>query len=441
METLDESTGAFSWEAFAAFATVSLARASRQDGQASLLIVGPDPLPTMTTAAGLSLEATALLVLASAVLRIVRGGDIVGRYGPATFAILAQDASMAGAARLAERIQAAVPTSISSPHGAVPLSVSVGIASIPQAGTTLPELLRQAEHAFRAAVERGGNGIHLGMFQSTDDSWSSSLAAHRRDELARLMQAYERLEIEGIVIRNQPGACSVCLNASRDLFKPHLVPLPSLPLNGCRSTGGCRCVFSSPQQDPRRHPPQVPALSLGKIDIPRRLRDVAEFGGNPKKRGKAEELAEYLESFPLLPIESAISLADGERAYLTRTATRARLYPTIGAPGGDGLRFPFQGALRPWVEQAEKPAPLPRDSLLSREDGVFCLTNWRVLFSTASGIESILLVDVLDVTYLREGIGCQVAGERWRTLFLLQEPLLCGLYFARAIRDITLLAS
>lgn len=440
MDILDESSGAYSWEAFASFATVALAQAKRREGAVSLLIVGSDPLPALSIPGGLSLEATALLVLASALLRVIRGGDLVGRHGPTTFALLAHDAPAAGAARLAERIHDATPKALSSPRGPLPLTISVGIATMPEAGTTLPELLHQAEEAFQAAVRSGGNGVYLGAVDSVAPDSGSGLAAVRREELARLMQAYERREVEGIVIRTRTGACSVCADAGRDMHRPHLAPLPTLPLNGCTNPRGCRCLYTSPEKDPRRHPPEVPALAAGKLDIPRRLRHASQFGGNPKKACKPDELAEYLETFPLLPITCSLVLQPGESAYLVQPASRAHQYPTAHMAGSPAPHFPFEGPLRPWVRQPGKPVSLSKDALWDQMDGRLCLTNWRLLFSSAGAVESILLADVIDVEYLANGIACRVSGDGRRAVFLLRDPLLCGLYIAKAIRDFTLVA-
>ena len=255
------------------------------------------------------------------------------------------------------------------------------------------------------------------------------------------MRAYERREIDGIAIRRQAGACSVCADASRDIQKPHLAPLPSLPLNGCQNPRGCRCLYSSPDKDPRRHPPEVPALAAAKLDAPRRLRHAAQFGGNPKKGCKPEELAEYLESFPLRPIESPMSTQDGEVAYLLQPATRAQMYPTTGTERGCGALFPLEGEIRAWVKQPHRPVSLPKDALWHHEDGAFCLTNWRILFGRSGRAESILLADILELEYLSNGIACRVAGDGRRTAFLLRDPVLCGLYVAKAVRDIMVMPS
>jgi diguanylate cyclase (GGDEF)-like protein len=432
MEILDASTGALSWEAFATFATATLAQAIRRQGPISLLLVGVDPLPPMTTGSGLSLDNTAMLVLASALLRVVRGGDIVGRCGEMAFAVLAHDASPAGAARLAERLHAAVPNSLSSPRGQVPFTVSIGIAAVPEAGTTLPELMQYAEQALRAAVQQGGRGVYLSATTARAPETGSTLEAERREDLTALMRAYERHEIQGIVIRTHPGACSVCLDAGRDICKPHLTPIPSLPLLGCLSPNGCRCLYISPEQDPRRHPPLVPAQALGKFDVPRRLRDAAHFGEDPKKSCKPEEMGEYLDSLPLLPIESRLRLHEREAAYLQRPAVRA------GA--GHGPVFPFEGSLRAWAKQPGKPLSVSKDSLWHQQEGSFSLTNWRVLFGSDVAADAILLADIVGIEYLSAGLSIQTAGESRRSVFLLRDPLLCGLYVTKAVRDLARLS-
>jgi len=385
-----------------------------------------------------------MLLLGSALLRVVRGGDLVGRAGPAIFAVLAADASAAGASRLAERLHAALPATLTSPQGPVPLRVAIGIAGMPEAGSTLPELLPKAQQALQEALRSGRTSSFFDPAAATETAGSRSLEGQRRDELARLSAAYTRQEIAGIVLRTQASACSVCVDASRDVYQPHLAPIPALPLLGCTSPEGCRCFYSAPEQDPRRAPPPVPAHMLGRFEVPRRLRDASQFGADPKKRCKSEELAEYLEHFPLLPIEAPLPLQPREVAYLVREGGWAQLHPRLDEAARPEVTFPLTGGLRSWAQHPGGPRALPKDALWQQEEGLICLTNWRLLFRRAGAPRatgSILLADLQELEYLREGLACRVAGENWRTVVLLREPLLCGLYITKSVRDVALLTT
>ncbi|NKC32161.1 GGDEF domain-containing protein [Falsiroseomonas selenitidurans] len=92
----------------------------------------------------------------------VRHGDVVGRTGPAAFALCLPGLDLLGARRAAERLRRALAAA-EFPTEAGPLRVtcSFGICAAAP-GETLSELVRRAEAALQAARREGRNRVAIG---------------------------------------------------------------------------------------------------------------------------------------------------------------------------------------------------------------------------------------------------------------------------------------
>lgn len=451
----DDATGLLTWEAFAAFATLTISQSRRRGGASSLLLVGLDQPRGLDEdgSDAAAFEEAAALSVSGALQKTLRGGDMLGRHSARSFVILAQDAQQAGAARLTERLRAALPDDVAIGTRSFPVTVSMGVATQPDVGQTLPELLGNAEEALIQAGEAGGNCVRVSGVNTLITNplpsagsapvvpqpsiESERLAEKRRQTLARLLESYQNGQIEGISLETQPGACPVCLDAALDPYLPAFVP--SLPLAGCVGPAGCRCNYGAPAVDPRRRPPPVPALSYTDLDIPRKLRDAALFGSEPKRKASPQEIAEYLDRLPLLPFQVELELQAGEVPYLLRTAKRSVERPIPGRPPVHGPMFPMRGPLTLWVKAAGRPPSLPDALTPNKDEGAFYLTNWRILFSRKGAVESILLADVAAVEYLRDAIACTVGQRSNRIIFFVKDALQIGLYVTRAVRDVAAL--
>ena len=442
------ATQMLAWEEFISQASDLAAKAAAEAHPLSLLLIGLGDSKDLPAGDEAGLE-TALDTAVEALVRTVRDEDIVGRQGPRSFAVVAQGAQQAGALRLAERIQAAVAERDATGATPAPPTVSVGIAVLTQAGAGLAELLLQAEEALASAMQEGGNRVRasgardlaapLGNEPSaaasaaSDETDAGRIGVERQQSLDQLARAFERGEVPGIAIRTQADSCPTCRDAARDNYMPRFAP--ALPLVGCTNPAGCRCTYQAPGADPSR-PPPIPALSAGQLDIPRKLRDAARFGSDLKGGCKAEDLAEYLELFPLLPFDVELELHPGEAAYLSRPARRAWEHPTAASGIIHGPEFPLRGLFLPWVRNIGKPPFLPGDAVPFREEGTLYLTNWRVIFAKRGAVESWVLADFSQIEYLRDGIGCVLGERSHRLVFLVRDPLQVGLCIARAVHDL-----
>lgn len=91
-----------------------------------------------------------------------RPGDIVARYGGEEFAVILPDTDEFGALHVAEQVRAAVEA-LAIPHAAYTggvVTVSIGATTeLPEAGTTLEDLIRQADEALYRSKHQGRNRV------------------------------------------------------------------------------------------------------------------------------------------------------------------------------------------------------------------------------------------------------------------------------------------
>ena len=90
----------------------------------------------------------------------VRGADAVVRLGGEEFVVLLHGCDADGGARVAEAVRVAIGQ-LALPEGARPgrLTASIGIASYPEHGDHLDELLAAADRAMYAAKHSGRNRV------------------------------------------------------------------------------------------------------------------------------------------------------------------------------------------------------------------------------------------------------------------------------------------
>jgi two-component system cell cycle response regulator len=153
----DGLTGAYTRRFFEENLRVEAERARRGGLQAGLLLIDVDHFKLINDTYGHPAGDQVLRELARRLRSICRPGDIVARFGGEEFALLLPGAGLARVARLAERIRrdvAATPFAFGD-GTLVPLTVSVGAASLPSHGSRPYEVVHAADEALYAAKRAG----------------------------------------------------------------------------------------------------------------------------------------------------------------------------------------------------------------------------------------------------------------------------------------------
>jgi diguanylate cyclase (GGDEF)-like protein len=136
-----------------------LERAQRYQRPFAVLFIDLDDLKEINDRQGHAAGDQALRELAHALRQASRSVDALGRYGGDEFVCVLPETSGAGAAATAWRMLQSAATATIRPDRA--LSISVGVATFPDSGTAIPELLQAADAALYQVKARGGNGYAI----------------------------------------------------------------------------------------------------------------------------------------------------------------------------------------------------------------------------------------------------------------------------------------
>jgi diguanylate cyclase (GGDEF)-like protein len=133
-----------------------LARAARDGKPLSLLLVDLDHFKAVNDSSGHAIGDLLLQRVATQLRTTVRGADAVVRLGGEEFVILLHDCGPEPASAVAEAVRAAV-RDVAMPEGCSldQLTASVGIATYPEHGRDLDQLLGSADRAMYAAKHEG----------------------------------------------------------------------------------------------------------------------------------------------------------------------------------------------------------------------------------------------------------------------------------------------
>ncbi|UVK39494.1 GGDEF domain-containing protein [Mesorhizobium sp. AR10] len=150
----DDMTGMLNRESF--FAALDGSR--RKSDRGALLIVDADHFKAINDSYGHLTGDDALLLIASAIQRGVRGGDVLGRIGGEEFGAFLVGATEQEAKRVAERIRREVELIRFRPvdERTVPLTVSIGGITCGE-DANVSELMRAADRRLYEAKHRGRN--------------------------------------------------------------------------------------------------------------------------------------------------------------------------------------------------------------------------------------------------------------------------------------------
>lgn len=137
-----------------------LERAKRYSKPLSVILADLDNFKTINDTYGHHVGDECLQTFAHVLNRVVRGSDVVGRYGGEEFILVLPETDKEGAAMLAERIRLAVrSSSIRFTGGCVYLTASFGVASFPEDGEDVTTLIRVADQRLYIAKSQGKDRV------------------------------------------------------------------------------------------------------------------------------------------------------------------------------------------------------------------------------------------------------------------------------------------
>jgi diguanylate cyclase (GGDEF)-like protein len=140
-------------------------RSVRYGQPLSVLFVDIDHFKAINDTRGHQVGDEVLQSLASVLRSTVRTPDFVARYGGEEFVIIATGTWTTDAAVLGGRIQDAVARQAPQPLGG-PITVSIGIAGVPEHGRDPAVVVRVADLALYAAKNAGRNRVEIGPSES-----------------------------------------------------------------------------------------------------------------------------------------------------------------------------------------------------------------------------------------------------------------------------------
>ncbi|MNQ35723.1 putative diguanylate cyclase YedQ [compost metagenome] len=157
MANCDPLTGIGNRRAFMDVAQVLLAHCQRAGSPVALLMCDLDHFKRLNDRYGHAMGDAALIGFARVLVQSIRQSDVCGRIGGEEFVCLLPDADAAQAAQVAERIRRECHALM--PVQAQCFSVSIGVASVAQAGYDLSRLLALADQALYRAKANGRNRV------------------------------------------------------------------------------------------------------------------------------------------------------------------------------------------------------------------------------------------------------------------------------------------
>ena len=138
-------------------------RASRSGRPLSLLFIDLDGFKGINDAHGHLFGSRALVEAAGVIRASARETDIVARFGGDEFALVLPDTGSEGALSVGERIRDKIAAwrFLEGAGLSIPLTVSIGVATLPDVAASAEQLIQAADEAMYWVKEHGKNGISI----------------------------------------------------------------------------------------------------------------------------------------------------------------------------------------------------------------------------------------------------------------------------------------
>jgi diguanylate cyclase (GGDEF)-like protein len=154
----DALTGALTRERFEALGGPTIARGLSAGMETSLLILDIDHFKSINDRYGHVVGDEVLNRVVDCVRSEIRGEDRIFRYGGEEFVVLCENTGHAAALVAAERMRLAVHQRLALEFDAAP-TISIGVATSPQDGSAIRDLLAKADARLYAAKREGRNRV------------------------------------------------------------------------------------------------------------------------------------------------------------------------------------------------------------------------------------------------------------------------------------------
>lgn len=158
----DALTGLYNRGYFDEFAPRALAHADRARHAMSLVVLDVDRLKATNDRLGHRAGDAVIRFVADELRRMVRAADAACRYGGDEFVVVLTTADAAAARTFADRVRQSVYATSRAMAPApdwAPASVSIGVATTPDDGGTVEDLLHVADGRLYASKRQGGNRV------------------------------------------------------------------------------------------------------------------------------------------------------------------------------------------------------------------------------------------------------------------------------------------
>jgi diguanylate cyclase (GGDEF)-like protein len=159
----DGLTGLYNFRFFQNYLKKEMARAKRKGGKLSILMIDIDHFKEFNDTYGHDVGDEVLKSLGLTLPKLLRTADLVARYGGEEFVVLLPDTDSKGAEEVGSKVGKTLAELKIKEDSGIDLSitVSIGVATFPEHGTTPQEILKAADIALYGAKAGGRNRLVL----------------------------------------------------------------------------------------------------------------------------------------------------------------------------------------------------------------------------------------------------------------------------------------